>query len=893
MIELRINGALVDVGADIGVRLNRKLIDPTQLNTVDAQYSYAITLPPTATNNAVLGYPNVEETRNKFNREYAAELTANSVQIFTGLFRLTNISAKGYPGNLYLPKLPTVKDIFGTLNLNQNPEWRISFSDFVTDVNTYNNAAATSPQPAIFPYVLYGLLPKVPTNLTLGSYTARDLWDDTVRTGITDFAPSVNVLLMLKQIFAGAGYTIAGTAFNDRRLKELYISYRNADDYVQPWNYGKYAHIHVTGRWSNDHILGASGSPAGFEKGVLTERTGDYVVDLLNATNTAVDSVADPGGNVIYSEVPDAAGNIFRNAQIRIPVAGYYKVSFNGGINSSVDNTITPAYDNDTDTMYISGKSDLTADMTNTPFELRLCRDYGKGDFGLQGTTLGGQFYAANQPQNQTFDANNTPKYFPQVSADGQINFVDKLQDPNIVVGMMFGKQDVYGYTNPQDTASEWAQIYAAKPALSYDGGANDLPLTKLAINSPGFWRWGPDSASGALGYAVSNKYAIELDNAPANYARRGEYGGATGLDTWHTGQGSANAVVWFEANELLTVAAVTFPGQWKKTFYAPVTGYVRQNVLFDLEITPFRTDNAWLKVNNAGQGLAPMDWDDPTNFDVDSINLMGFLDADTKTDDFINQFCSAFNLALVQLNSRTFALNVKQAKTAVSNLFVNLDNMASVDDRVNEPLGLPSEYVLGFTIDQDEEGYIETGEDGGGEYATGATEVNVVTQTSSFSYSWYKNITKTESTGDITIALPIISKGDVWDPAVNYPDGMKTRYTDLAQRFWYFGGILPGTYMYNGAALNVAAVRNDIPGLSVLTYRNQPFTILQNFFTLLINGASCFTEIAGYLTAVQYNQLDGSLSVMFNGDQYLIAEVSPYDPEGTTQSQIKLIRKI
>ena len=51
--ELYINKRLCDISDSISIRLNRQLINPAELNTKDAQYSYSITLPATGNNNDI------------------------------------------------------------------------------------------------------------------------------------------------------------------------------------------------------------------------------------------------------------------------------------------------------------------------------------------------------------------------------------------------------------------------------------------------------------------------------------------------------------------------------------------------------------------------------------------------------------------------------------------------------------------------------------------------------------------------------------------------------------------------------------------------------------------------------------------------------------------------
>lgn len=1037
-IELYINGLLSDTGDAFGVRLNRQLLNPGELNTKDAQYSYSITLPPTANNHAIFYYANIEETKDKFNREYKAELIIKSVRVFVGNFRLSEVSRTHYKGNLYIPAQKSIKDIFGEIKLNQNPEYRIEFKDFAEYVSYYNSLARSGPQMAIFPYTLYGILPKVPLNHNANDYSARNIWDDSVRMGMADLAPSINPLLMLKHIFNAQGYKLGGTAFDDERLTRLYMSYKNDTDYVQPWNYGQHAKFRLTGAWASTYNKRTGESGRQLERGV-NQNDIYYSCDIFDANNTLVNIEEDSGGNVTYKEVNDANGRTWVQCQVRIPSSGFYKVQLNASLkvyNAHAWRATDPV----TGVQHVcNNTNNANNNMFNKMYEFRLLRDWGRGDFGLSSAKLDGTFFYNNQPQNQSYATNRTwwggetvnpnfdeatdiPKHFPQVDENGQINFIDAAQDRNIVLGFAFGRRGGVdgGFQNPRDTADKIAQLQAAKPALSWDTSANDNAPTRLAINSPGYWKYGrigdfdneddnpnvdidysdgthitgkilddngntrnpeegevadeniilsrfslsryftyvlevpegsnyngyafvhavgsnvprikvqfvngratfttssfgvfdPDpvltlylatsefnvdgsltisrqieaGSEDVIDWELTEKYYINLKNSPTNYARRSDN---------LNGQGSANAVVWFEAGELVTLASISEEGRYRQNGMHSTYGWTEHEVTYDLSIQPFRLDPDWLKVNYSGNGTAVMDWNDPVNFDVDSINLVGFLPADVKTDDFIDNFCKAFNLRLSQIDAETFSLDVKQSKTAVSNLFINLDNLASVRDRSNQPLGLPSLYKLGFTVDVEEEGYVVSGDDGGGEFETGVTEEKIVEQKSSFSYNWFKQITKRQSNGDVIIPLPVISKHEVWAAELSYPDAMLKRYPNQAARFWYYDGLLNdlgASFTFNSRNLSIAKVSNEIQGLSTLDYKNQKLTILDNYFTLLINGSSHYTEVEGYLTPDQYEALNGSIMAMFNGDLYYVAELSGYDPSNKNKTKIKLIRKI
>jgi hypothetical protein len=1131
-IELFINETITDTGDNFNVRLNRQLINPAELNTKDAQYSFSISIPLTRRNNIAFGFANVEEIKGKFNKIYRAQLVINSVRIFVGYFRLSEIGDE-YKGNLYIPVVKSIKDIFGDIMLNQLPEYRIPFSDFASSITAINNAALAAPQMAIFPYVLYGLLPKVPLDKNDNNYSGRDVWDNSVRINMQDVPPSINPLLMLKHIFNSQGYELGGTAFNDPRLTELYMSYRNSVDYIQPWNYGYHAKIMVLGSWGSR--VNKRGGGDHFETGVF--QTSDrgyniYSANLFDCTNAQITVFNDPGGNVLYKEVNDTSGTTWAQTQIRIPASGYYKIKFEAtlaiGQNANWRDT-----DPRTGVQHVSGDGDKHLNhMGYRVYEIKLLRDRKSGDFGISGAKLDGGFYETNQPQNMTFDENNIPKYFPQIPSNGQINFIDQIQNRKHLLGFGFGGRDVVNnlippqfrppidnmFYNPRDTAFKICQMQVGKPGLSWSSSESEA--NRVGVESPGYWKYGrigtfdnegdnpdlnidysggtrvsgkildiqgnpvdpdpdnlnlrttgvylsnttgfqnfatgweisefidvrnftnlkfsaivdvkddaavlvfydenkfyigvgidaptsgppvmytnspityppgtvyvrlcakqttlgitgtdvtaqnvilhrfplqkfytyrldggtgytgwaylheagenaprmevqfingvaqfdtlgstfvgnplltiylktaifdvdgtlvidrtiDDNSSNVVGWEITDKYKIDFINSPDNYVGR--------VGNWN-GTGQLNAVVWLDAGELLTVVDCSEEGLYRRDGMHTTSGWTNHECAFTLDIEPFRIDDQWLKVDYQGHGTAVMNWDDPVNFDVDSINLVGFLPADIKTNDFIDNFVKAYNLKLTQIGTSAFSLDVKQSKAAVTTLTVDLDGIASIASRTNTPLGLPSKYKIGFTINTEEEGYFMTGDDGGGEFNTGSIEDNVVEQKSSFSYNWFKNITKVQTGGNIALQIPVISKHDVWTSATAYSEAMLKRFNDLPTRFWYMDGILPGTFKMGDKSLSMAKVSNT-KGQSILDYKNKPNSILSNYFTLLgIGSESHYTEVEAYLTPYQYSNLDGSYMVKFNNDLYYAAEIEGYDPQNKNKSKLKLIRKI
>ena len=313
-VELYINNQLCDIVSpyELGVRFQREILIPSEITTKDVQYSFTIKLPTSATNNKIFNFANVEEVKNKFNYEYNAILIVDSITVFTGKFKITEIDEETYKGNLYIPAAKTIKEIFNGKKMTENGNWYIPFKD-IGSVGGYNSKMITELQDCIFPIVLYGLLPKNPINSNaiengevVGEYTPKDEFDDYVRMGIEDFPPSVNVLRMLRKIFENNGYTLGGTAFEDTRLTNLFVSYKNESDYEQEWNWGDMASFKVKGNWES--VRNRWQNYRTFERNierVESDKGAFYVTDLLNCNRTVITEISDTGRNLTTSVEKD------------------------------------------------------------------------------------------------------------------------------------------------------------------------------------------------------------------------------------------------------------------------------------------------------------------------------------------------------------------------------------------------------------------------------------------------------------------------------------------------------------------------------------------------------------------------------------------------------------
>lgn len=839
VIELYINGKLCDLPGTFSIRINRQFINPQQLTLKDAQYSYSITLPPTFNNNSILGFIGVEEVVNKFNRRYNAELSVNGARIFKGYFRLSEIGSTGYKGNLYTPNSKTSKDIFPSEKWEDMTGYYIDFGLFSESVTASNTKALEGAQPAIFPYVLYGLLPKVDRD----GYGERDEWDSRVSLSWDDVPPSLNVSLLLKKVFEIKGMLLTGDYQTDKYLNDIYVSYKNDPTYELPWNY-RNSSIIVAGKWFSVDTTG--GEYRDFEKNLLyTDNKESVSAMVTGGTNNEITQVIDNVG-----VVDDGA--------ITVPASGYYKVRLSYDLQLHTGGQMRGQVDTDTGVCHVT-----TGSLQRRVFELRLMRGINSLN-DLSDLALDSTLYRNNLPQ----EPNSQKRYYP---VNGTSLIVDEMQDQQLVFGVTTGsgEQDSV-YRNPTYSGIQSA-VLLKSPFLSWSEDGI-LEADKRAFSL--FPNEGYYLVENGITES-SDKFKIEVVNGPGNFS-------PSLSDT--DASGTVEVIAWLDKGERLSLISVvechdTIIGSES----VPAVSSHRYN--YRIELIPYRSDRGWVPASNLENGTLPiLNWEDAPTFESDRIDLFKFMPQNEKVSDFIDNLCTTFNLRIVDAGANTFFL--EKGVPNIWNQYVDLDGIGAVAKRSNSALNLPSQFILSFTVNEDEEGYYVNGNTGvSGSITTGAIEGNPTEQKSPFSYNWFKKIKKDKAFLD----LPVISKHEVWTEDRAYKDAMEEKYTDLAQRFWFYGGVFSADI--NGKSVFLAKVTNT-KGL-ILSYENKKFTILDLYFATLVNADSHYTEIECYLSPVHYEMLKNYKKALFNHDIYYVAELSGYDPTGRNKTKVKLIKKI
>ena len=872
-LELYINNQLCEIESpeNFSVYLKRQLLNPAELSTKDAQRSYDISLPATATNNAIFGYTNTEEVRGKFSQLYDAQLLVNGIKIFDGKFKISEIGKDYYKGNLGVPAAKTVKDIFGEMKMNQAGKWPLKFEK-IEDVTIYNEGKHEQKtgeddeiSPCIFPLALYKLMTKESLNNT---YSAKNVYDRSVRFALEDFPPSVNCIHMLKKIFKQAEYNLTGNALHDERLRNLYMSYKNPNDYEMQWGTGTTS---ISGTWSNYVKEIRSIESNYYMTSIWDESPMSITTNLFDSRNISNLTIVDPSGNITHN----TNRNRIHNINFRVPYTGFYKVRFKAvytgkdEMAENMDLAVSPG-----------GLDDFFA-------ECKVLR-HSLGDTDVfENLYFDNHYYKNNIKQ----DLDGIGNQYPKAHA---VNFIDPKQNKNFVCGFSWGgdvegkdDQGIYDYKSMKNPMIK-DKFYHNPMAMS--GGIS------WSIREPDSESFRAYSAVRSEGYVFeddkpSGKYKIELSSL-------NDITPWTARTSNTNAEGEIHHVIWLQKNEYLSVVSTA-------TFWEKANVWPNHQIYFELSLEPFSQDFNWMNMDNDGSSTKPMNWNEDGTYKKGEIDLFKFLPDNIKVNDWIDNFCKAFNLKLANTGIDSFELSIKNKDmVTTASSVIDLDKGASVQQRRNESLKLPSLYDIGFTVNTEEEGYYDlkkksegntNGNDDSeiiyrGKYYTESTETNVLTQTSNFSYCWYKEIL--DFAKEPLFKIPVIMNHEAWENDLDYEDTMDDRYYDLPQRFWYKTGLFDAEI--NKRPVRLAKVSNEYNGETKLTldYKDDPNSLLNNYFLLLLNVDNTYTVVNCYLTPEEYSRLDISL-VKFNGNHYNIAEIDGYDPMRRSKGVLKLIKRM
>ena len=117
MVQLYIEGRLVDIDDEFKIQLEKDFDNSTEHIIEESEYSFEVQLPITKANREAFGFVDVFDVANKFNKVYDAVLNSDEVCILKGKFIMEEINNEYFSGNLYVPTKAKLKDVLGDKKL--------------------------------------------------------------------------------------------------------------------------------------------------------------------------------------------------------------------------------------------------------------------------------------------------------------------------------------------------------------------------------------------------------------------------------------------------------------------------------------------------------------------------------------------------------------------------------------------------------------------------------------------------------------------------------------------------------------------------------------------------------------------------------------------------------
>ena len=406
-LEIIVEGELLELSKNAlsSLRLNNTLFTPTKISNKQASYSFSFDIPATPKNNKILGYGNMLSATNKFSRRYNCEVVADGIILFAGTMILNSYKDKFYNANLVNIKVLSLQDIFGESTLNEL-DWYVPF-DGIPTINQINANIKTS---YFFPLASYGVFQKAPfyVDEVAADYTSKFLFDKWNQWYFSSFYPSVNMLELVRQLFASKGYEVKGDVFTDPILKNIYLSTNLASEQVPEYNLGNehMGTVKLDIHWSNGDNenqrqlpkaqdltfgylpMGFAGSPSATRTATrpnydMCDWSEINIWDMLDSGNTFTSVTARTANNTERAYLYDANESV-----IIAPTDGFYEITL------SAEGSLKPGdggikadhyYFTSTGVPHSGVPQQAEAiNVTNCPLEIQLVRNYKEDETKLE-----------------------------------------------------------------------------------------------------------------------------------------------------------------------------------------------------------------------------------------------------------------------------------------------------------------------------------------------------------------------------------------------------------------------------------------------------------------------------------------------------------------------------
>lgn len=767
-VELYINGQKADLESQksLNLRFQNVLFDPEKITSTQAEYSFEFELPSTPVNDKIFDYANNLSKTGKFRSRLNAEVYADGKPIFNGTLTLNSYKEKKYSCNLVSVKVYSLDDIFGDSVLSDIDNWKMDFNG----VETINEKNMEIRPDVIFPLVSYGAFQKKPYNSDeVGNeYTSKYDIDEYNRWYVESFAPSLNMLELIKHCFNYKGYSITGNIFTDPFLNKIYLSSNYAEEQSPDYNVGnqRFGKADITVSNFKTTYGDAYEQELNFPYfQVYCPRAEGGPETNYNWEAIDVFNIMMSGGTVTVNNTPNYMYQP-DECVVVIPADGWYKIELSANTTINTTGNISAG-------QYIVDMNSSETEFENvtmpvginevTPIEIQLVRNYddnielikGKdnrryinGNCTESAYTISGVVTRDNIKDWQTCFPHEDP-----YSADlpTEANDLTSRNRKSILGGNRSdSKNTSEGSTSSNNSDTSESGNFSGRRGgtrggtigtgtIQADGGGrNYSPLDYGYVYNNGelmaFDQVVTDSFICGLSSLSSGTPAVMKNGhswSPLNAEKNEIFAPVYGYSMLSREAGTGNLVT--EQTDHNSNTYINTPISWCRLSGNTMSGFVscmvwlnKNDILQLMTIQRAYTDeignkicyssttNAHLVIeafSNRSQNDLIADHDNryeaPVEFD-DKLNLANFLNKEKKISEWVSNIIDAYNLELVQ-DGTTIQLNTKKKFNRNLLAAVDIDDRCNSADAEASKIDYPKSMAVRYKIDTDEHGFYES----------------------------------------------------------------------------------------------------------------------------------------------------------------------------------------
>lgn len=911
-VELKVNGNALEIysQSQLNIRINNTVFDPEKITDTQTEYSFSFNLPVTPKNIEILGYTNVLSKNNKFNTLYDTEVYADGHLIFTGKLKTKTVTQTEYQCNLVGVKARNISEAFGEMKMN-DLKWYVPFAG----PSTMNSVNADNNSKYFFPLVCYGTFQKKPQTVfgnEINSYTSKYDIDKYVMWYQESLPPSLNINEVVRRLCEQKGYKASGDIFNDPTANSIYLSEHLKDKQDPLYNYGGPMGKAKTSVTFTNYYEKRYASSIQWDSAKYLDNTLKFPTDKTNGENYQYESAAVYD---VWSEsderfrtrlTTEGSKTLWRKNCFVAPANGVYFIKMSGWFSLEKSPGTFKV------TRYKYGYDDDTEDITlkksfdNFPMEVQLVKN--NNDIELIRPINRNSVYPHEAPPTPTTGDRTAPKL-----ARGNGGFTGGGHNGN--------NNGNSGQTTTSNLSSDYNGGFIPTNTLVYDQYASSDFILGAATfeNTPSVRKRGYSWKQTESEY-INSRYdcegyrsrkvdgnTTEEHDTTYNYCRLSVEPYETfrnyvaNTSSPYLKRFNVCALVELKKNDLLMLKAVMrgyrTPENANRAKVFPF------EIQCDTEITAMYPDVSRIAEPLKSAILT-------SEFDTE-LNLGGFLSADMKASDFIEDYIKTFNLQYI-IDGNEISFN-KKKHTDRNQVPVDIDDRTNSNQAQITQIEYPSTMSVQYSIDEEEAGFYDSvpqehinGNDWKDYADRGYTVIKYggdngeATQTLNMSYTWYKSFNfyqtspdKTTQQQPITIQLPIISKDEWMIDNYKYEESMQNDGKGLKQRLWYRTTEKKGTvYTENGEPIDVYIPVNRKDSYPELDYKTEHKSLLTEYYNIRQSTDSNYIEVEAYLTPDEYMRLKKGAPIHFDSDIYDICTITGYDPTGGNRTRLKAMKR-